>query len=57
MEKEMSKNQKEYEVRLMLDEERYFFIVTYYMNITPNKQFIQNANYYFEIPDLILNLL
>lgn len=54
MEKEMSKNQKEYEVRLMLDEERYFFIVTYYMNITPNKQFIQNANYYFDTADLYL---
>ena len=54
MEKEMSKNQKEYEVRLMLDEERYFFIVTYYMNITPNKQFIQNANYYFDTTDLYL---
>lgn len=50
----MSKNQKEYEVRLMLDEERYFFIVTYYMNITPNKQFIQNANYYFDTTDLYL---
>lgn len=54
MEKEMSKSQKEYEVRLMLDEERYFFIVTYYMNITPNKQFIQNANYYFDTADLYL---
>ena len=54
MEKEMSKTQKEYEVRLMLDEERYFFIVTYYMNIMPNKHFIQNANYYFDTDDLFL---
>ena len=54
MEKEMSNVQKEYEVRVMLDEERYFFIVTYYMNITPNKHFIQNANYYFDTADLYL---
>lgn len=54
MEKEMSNVQKEYEVRVMLDEERYFFIVTYYMNITPNKHFIQNANYYFDTADLFL---
>lgn len=54
MEKETINAQKEYEVRLMLDEERYFFIVTYYMNITPNKHFIQNANYYFDTNDLFL---
>ena len=54
MEKETLKTQKEYETRLMLDEERYFFIVTYYMNITPNKHFIQNANYYFDTNDLFL---
>ena len=54
MEKETLKTQKEYEARLMLDEERYFFIVTYYMNITPNKHFIQNANYYFDTNDLFL---
>lgn len=54
MEKETLKTQKEYEARLMLDEERYFFIVTYYMNITPNKHFVQNANYYFDTNDLFL---
>ena len=38
----------------MLDEERYFFIVTYYMNSYPNKHFLQNANYYFDTDDLYL---
>ena len=52
--KETSNVQKEYEVRLMLEEEQYFFIVTYFMNITPNKHFIQNTNYYFDTDDLFL---
>ncbi len=46
--------QKEYETRLMLSEEQYFFIVTYYMNIQPNKHFLQNANHYFDTDDLFL---
>ena len=50
----MAKTNKEYETRIMLDEERYFFIVTYYMNSYPNKQFLQNANYYFDTDDLYL---
>ena len=50
----MAKTNKEYETRIMLDEERYFFIVTYYMNIYPNKHFLQNANYYFDTDDLYL---
>lgn len=45
---------KEYEVRLMVDEEKYFFIVTYYMNIYPNKHFLQNTNYYFDTDELDL---
>ena len=50
----MNNSQKEYETRIMLDEEKYFFIVTYYMNIYPNKHFLQNANYYFDTDDLYL---
>ena len=50
----MSNAQKEYEVRLMIDEEQYFFIVTYYMNIYPNKHFLQNTNYYYDTDDLAL---
>ena len=45
---------KEYEARLMIDEERYLFIVTYFMNINPNKHFLQNTNYYFDTDDLFL---
>ena len=45
---------KEYEARLMLDEDKYFFIVTYFMNLYPNKQFLQNTNYYFDTDDLFL---
>ena len=47
-------SQKEYEIRLMLTEEQYFFIVTYYMNIEPNKHFLQNANHYYDTDDLFL---
>ena len=50
----MIKTQKEYETRLMLTEEQYFFIVTYYMNIQPNKHFLQNTNHYFDTDDLYL---
>ena len=41
-------------MRLMIDEERYLFIVTYFMNIYPNKHFLQNTNYYFDTDDLFL---
>ena len=46
--------QKEFETRLLISEEQYFFIVTYYMNIQPNKHFLQNANHYFDTDDLFL---
>ena len=45
---------KEYEARLMIDEEKYMLIVTYFMNINPNKHFLQNTNYYFDTDDLFL---
>ena len=50
----MIMSQKEYETRLMLTEEQYFFVVTYYMNIEPNKHFLQNANHYYDTDDLFL---
>ena len=50
----MNKNNKEYEARIMLDEERYFFIVTYYMNIQPNKHFLQITNHYYDTDELNL---
>ena len=50
----MIMSQKEYETRLMLTEEQYFYIVTYYMNIEPNKHFLQNANHYYDTDDLFL---
>ena len=50
----MSNIQKEFETRLMLSDEQYFFIVTYYMNIYPNKHFLQNTNTYYDTDDLYL---
>lgn len=50
----MIKTQKEYEARLMLTEEQYFFIVTYFMNIQPNKHFLQITNHYYDTDDLAL---
>ena len=50
----MIKTQKEYEERLMLTEEQYFFIVTYFMNIQPNKHFLQITNHYYDTDDLAL---
>ena len=50
----MIKTQKEYETRLMITEEQYFFIVTYYMNIQPNKHFLQITNHYYDTDELNL---
>lgn len=50
----MINTQKEYETRLMLTEEQYFFIVTYYMNIQPNKHFLQITNHYYDTDELNL---
>ena len=45
---------KEFEARLLISEEQYFFIVTYYMNLFPNKKFLQNTNVYYDTDDLYL---
>lgn len=50
----MSNTQKEYETRLMLSEEQYFTVVTYYMNAYPNKHFLQITNTYYDTDDLFL---
>lgn len=51
---QMSNTHKEYEVRLMISEEKYFTIVTYFMNIHPNQHFLQNVNTYYDTDDLFL---
>ena len=50
----MPKSEKEFETRLMIEEEQYFFIVTYYLNLYPNKHFLQNVNYYYDTDELFL---
>lgn len=45
---------KEFEARLLISEEQYFFIVTYYMNLFPNQKFLQNTNVYYDTDDLYL---
>lgn len=45
---------KEFEARLLISEEQYFFIVTYYMNLYPNQKFLQNTNVYYDTDDLYL---
>ena len=50
----MIKTQKEYETRLMITEEQYFFILFYYMNIQPNQHFLQITNHYFDTDELNL---
>ena len=50
----MGNAQKEFETRLLISEEQYFFIVTYYMNVQPNKHFLQITNHYYDTDDLYL---
>ena len=50
----MPKSEKEFETRLMVEEQQYFTIVTYYLNLYPNKHFLQNVNYYYDTDDLFL---
>ena len=52
----MSNIHKEYETRLMISEEKYFTIVTYFMNVHPNQQFLQNTNTYYDTDDLFLRI-
>lgn len=50
----MSNTVKEYEARVMLTEEEYLNIVSVYLKMFPNAQFLQNTNIYFDSSDLYL---
>ena len=50
----MSNIVKEYETRIMLTENEYFEIVSYFMRLHPNKHFLKNTNIYFDTEDLYL---
>ena len=50
----MSNSLHEYESRLMISEEQYFNIVSFYLSKRPYEKFIQNTNIYFETEDLAL---
>ena len=45
---------KEFEARVMLTEEEYLNIVSIYLKMYPNAQFLQNTNIYFDSSDLYL---
>ena len=44
----------EYEKRVMLSEEQYFTLVSYYLRQNPHYPFIKQTNYYFETDDFFL---
>ena len=50
----MSNIVKEFESRIMLTENEYFEIVSYYLKLYPNKQFIKNINIYLDNDDFFL---
>ena len=50
----MSNVAKEFEARVMLTEQEYLDIVSFYMKLYPNHHFLQNNNYYFDTNDLLL---
>ena len=50
----MSNVTKEFESRIMLTESEYFEIVSHYMRLHPNKQFLKNTNIYLDTDDLYL---
>lgn len=50
----MSNIVKEFESRIMLTNDEYINIVSFYMKLHPNKHFLQNVNYYFDSEDLFL---
>lgn len=52
----MSNIVKEFETRVMLTEEEYFTIVSFYMKQYPNQHFLQNTNIYFDSDDLFLRI-
>ena len=50
----MSNIQKEYESRIMLTESEYFDVVSHFMKLHPNKQFLKIINTYFDTDDLFI---
>jgi uncharacterized protein YjbK len=50
----MSNIIKEFESRIMLTNEEYLSIVSYYLKIYPNQKFLQNVNLYFDSDDFFL---
>ena len=50
----MSNIVKEFESRIMLTESEYFEIVSHFMRLHPNKQFLKNTNIYLDTEDLYL---
>ena len=50
----MSNIGREFETRVMLTEEEYFNVVSFYMKQYPNQHFLQNTNIYFDNKDLFL---
>ena len=50
----MSNIAKEFESRIMLTDDEYLSIVSFYMKLYPNKHFIQNTNIYYDSEDLFL---
>ena len=50
----MSNTVKEFESRIMLNESEYIAIVSHYIRLYPNKQFLKNVNYYFDTDELYL---
>ena len=50
----MSNIQKEFETRIMLKENEYLDIVSFYMKLYPNKHFLKNTNIYYDSEDLFL---
>ena len=50
----MSNIGKEFESRVMLTEDEYLNIVSFYMRESPNQHFLQNTNIYFDSDDLYL---
>ena len=48
----MSNIIKEYESRVMITESDYFQIVSHFMRLHPNKQFLKIVNIYYDTPDV-----
>ncbi len=50
----MSNIGKEFESRIMLTDDEYLSIVSFYMKLYPNQHFIQNTNIYYDSDELYL---